>query len=297
MKKTLCDENGNLLDFEIINRESSSNTIRVNDKILKKRDVVYCRCKQFGKVDKKVRFSFNIEKYAINYICKSCYNKQEESRLKNKLGVINYFQKKYGVDNPFQLEDVKSKIKDSNLSSLGVDNPSKSEFIKQKKEKTFFKHYGVSNYNKLVEVREKARERRLGKKLSKETIDKILKNRRPYKLKKYIIGNKEIYVQGYENLALDFLIKTFSLSFDDFEFEDKPVIDYIDNNNKKERRHYIDIYVKSMNRIFEVKSDYTFSLDVENILLKKQFAIKQGYDYSIIIMDSKDGYDNCIGII
>lgn len=65
-----------------------------------------------------------------NYFCRKCKLK------KNNL-------EKYGVENVFQLNDIKQKIKDTTMSKWGVDNVSKSEEIKSKKIKTNQSKYGV----------------------------------------------------------------------------------------------------------------------------------------------------------
>lgn len=54
-------------------------------------------------------------------------------------------QKKYGVDNPNQLQSVKDKIRSTCIERYGVDNPSKSTEIKSKIKQHFKDVYGVDN--------------------------------------------------------------------------------------------------------------------------------------------------------
>jgi hypothetical protein len=92
--------------------------------------------------------------------CKSCIkNITREKTIKTCLI-------KYGVENPYQNEDIKNKIKQTNLEKYGetcylktdigkikskqtinkkygVDNVSKSDIIKFKKEETSLKNFGV----------------------------------------------------------------------------------------------------------------------------------------------------------
>ena len=42
------------------------------------------------------------------------------------------FNANYGVDNPFQAEEIKEKSKQSNLNKYGVENPSQNAEIRQK---------------------------------------------------------------------------------------------------------------------------------------------------------------------
>lgn len=73
------------------------------------------------------------------------------------------FQEKYGVDNPFQLDSVKSKIKNTNMKKYGVDNPSQSEIVKQKKRESCINHYGVDSHLKSEEIINQIRETNLKK--------------------------------------------------------------------------------------------------------------------------------------
>lgn len=61
-----------------------------------------------------------------NFCRTSNHRKSWEDRLLNEEGIINVFQR----------EEVKNKIKKTNIETIGVDNPSKSEIIKDKKKKT-----------------------------------------------------------------------------------------------------------------------------------------------------------------
>ena len=62
-----------------------------------------------------------------------------------------------------------------------------------------------------------------------------------------------------------------------------PELWYTDKTNKL-RRHFVDIYIKSQNRCIEVKSAWT-NQEKNNVLEKKESAIKLGYKYDIWIFD------------
>ncbi len=53
---------------------------------------------------------------------------------------------RYGVENQWQIESVKSHITNIMLEKYGVENPSQSEIIKKKKQQTYIERYGVNNY-------------------------------------------------------------------------------------------------------------------------------------------------------
>lgn len=60
----------------------------------------------------------------------------------SKLKAIKTNLERYGVENPFQSEEIKQKIKEINLERYGVENPSQSPEIHQKKIKTTLRNYG-----------------------------------------------------------------------------------------------------------------------------------------------------------
>lgn len=89
---------------------------------------------------------------------------------KERLGVENPFQsesvkerikerhmEKLGVEYPMQSEAVKVKSRESCIANLGVENPSQSEEVQEKKEETAFKNYGVKHPLQSAVVQERMR--------------------------------------------------------------------------------------------------------------------------------------------
>ena len=62
-----------------------------------------------------------------------------------------------GVDYPMQSEVVKAKSRESCIANLGVENPSQSEEVQAKKEETSFGHFGVKHPLQSEVVKERAR--------------------------------------------------------------------------------------------------------------------------------------------
>lgn len=97
------------------------------------------------------------------------------------------FLKKYGVENPFQNEAIKSKIKETNLKRYGVENVAQNEDIKQKIIDTTYERYGVTNALKSNIIKEKIKDTILKKyghdNISKSEIIKYKKQQTS--LKKY----------------------------------------------------------------------------------------------------------------
>ena len=99
-------------------------------------------------------------------------------------------------------------------------------------------------------------------------------------------SGKVIDIHGYENFALKELLESGIFEEDIITEADRvPEIWYIDDENKK-HRHYVDIYIKSLNRCIEVKSEWT--LLQEKFMSYKQNAAKAiGYEYEIWIYDNR----------
>ena len=64
-------------------------------------------------------------------------------------------QKKWGVDNPFQVESIKEKIKETLNDKYGVDHPMFLEETKNKIKETCLERYGETSYNKTDEFKKK----------------------------------------------------------------------------------------------------------------------------------------------
>lgn len=73
----------------------------------------------------------------------------QSTRVKDK--IKETVQKRYGVYNVFQAEEIKDKARETNLKNLGVENPQQNPTIKKKTEETCREKYGVSNPFQLVD--------------------------------------------------------------------------------------------------------------------------------------------------
>ena len=62
---------------------------------------------------------------------------------------------RYGVENPFQSNEIKEKIKNTNKERYGTENPSQNLDIKEKKKQTSLKNYGTENPFQSPKIKEK----------------------------------------------------------------------------------------------------------------------------------------------
>lgn len=77
-----------------------------------------------------------------NYVCRNCNMKR------NNL-------EKYGVENVFQLEEVKNKMKQTNFEKYGVEYISQSKEIQDKIKETSLERYGTEHMLQCSEIRQK----------------------------------------------------------------------------------------------------------------------------------------------
>lgn len=114
--------------------------------------------------------------------------------------------------------------------------------------------------------------------------EKQFKNHTAYK--EYLMpSGKVVKIQGYEPQVLTELLETYS--------EDDIIIGVKEMNKEigqirymfegKERTYYPDFYIKSENKIIEVKSKWTYEMNKEKTLAKEHACLLQGFDFSLII--------------
>ena len=233
---------------------------------------------------KKKSIETCLEKYGTKYALQN-----DEVRNKSKETCI----KKYGAEYSTTNDEIKEKTKKRNFNKYGVKYvsqiPEVQEKIKMTNNERYGEDYGLSNQ----EIRNKIKNTNLIKygvenpSQCPDFLDKQQKN--AFKIKTYISKtNKQYEYQGYENFALDELIN--NQNIDENEIinlkREVPELWYNDLNGIK-RRHFVDIYLKNLNKCIEIKSTYTINLNYDNVLQKQKYAKKDGYNYEIWIFDKK----------
>lgn len=207
---------------------------------------------------------------------------QEKSKQTNLI--------RYGCENPFQNEEIKNKIKSVNLIKYGFEHNMQHEEVKQKATDTFLLRYGVKRPGLNLEIKEKTIKTNLHRYgatypmqnaiIAQKSSDNI------FKKKSYIFPSGRIdFIQGYEHIALDELIKNFNEIDIKTQKIDMPCILYI--FEEKEHRYYPDIFIAKENLIIEVKSDYTYNIDEDKNIAKTLATRSLGYNYEVWIYNSQ----------
>lgn len=107
-------------------------------------------------------------------------------------------------------------------------------------------------------------------------------------MKKYTLpSGKTIDYQGYENYALDIIIKDKKINENDIITKRAEVPKIYYSHEDKDRIHFVDIYIKSKNRCIEVKSTWTFEKNKDKVFEKQKAGKNTGFEYEIWIFDKQ----------
>lgn len=220
---------------------------------LKNAYIIHFTCKECGREASKAVKTFKRNKQSVSLenleLCSFCLGKKTNLE-------------KYGVENPFQSEEIKKKIKETNLERYGVDNPSKAEEIKKKiiskkdfeqeknkREETLLRKYGVKNPSSLENVKDKKKKIYLEKYgvetplQSKEIMDRLKQTN----LEKYGVENISQAKFVKEKKRKDKIGKTFLSIKDRLKEEDiLPLFDKKDFNGLRDSD-------KNENHLYEFK--------------------------------------------
>ena len=225
-----------------------------------------------------------LDKYGVKFA-----RQNEEINKKTK----NTNLDKYGVECSFQAQSVKNKIKQTNLHKYGVEFIGQSPEIKHKIKQTNLDKYGSISPLNNPDIRKKAQNTLLNKfgyinVMQNPTIAEQA-NKNKFKSKDYTLPSGNILkIQGFEHFALNDILNIDNIDENDIinGCSNVPEIWYFDTHGVK-RRHFVDIFIPTLNKCIEVKSDWTFEKGGENIFLKQQAAKNLGYLYEIRVYDTK----------
>jgi hypothetical protein len=196
--------------------------------------------------------------YRLPY-CEKCSLRMKE---KNKQDTN---LQRYGCINTGSLPEIKDKIKESYKQKFG-GHPKKTKEVQDKWKATCLKLYGGHpNQNKEVQAKSEASS---------------------YKFRDYMMPSGSIVkLQGYEDIALDELVQLYEEEDIIIGRSNVPTIDYYINDIK--HVYFPDFFIKTENKIIEIKSEWTIQLKRGNIEEKALATIKAGYKYEIWVYNDK----------
>lgn len=198
-----------------------------------------------------------------------------------------------------QRTDIKERRKKTCKEKYGTEYVVNSQYTRDKTKEKLGVEYPqfLPNYGEICKESYKRNHNGQEFHHSTETKQKILQT----KLEKYgpllstiknktytFPSGKQVYVQGYENFAIDKLLETYSE--EDIVVERKNIKDaigkdimYVDKDNLK-HIYFPDIYIKSKNLVIEVKSEYTYNVHKEINLRKRDAVLNEGIDFKFMII-------------
>lgn len=206
---------------------------------------------------------------------------------KKKDSMTKSFMSKYG-QHPMKCEHVKNNLKISMVKKYGFDNIMKyysennlvnskigEESVKNKIKQTFLLKYGSHPMQ------------------CEQTFENNLRSRTNFK--SYTLpSGKIIKLQGYENYGIEFLLK---------KYEESDILSSVSEINKEIgiinylyldslRKYYPDFFIKSVKKIYEVKSIWTYKSNIEKNKLKKEACESMGIRFEFLIFDYRGNLIN-----
>jgi hypothetical protein len=230
----------------------------------------------------KVKFKEVTTGY-FDYCSNKCAQKSDDVTKIREDAIFN----KYGVNHYTQTQEYKEKSKKTCLEKYGVEYSLQSEIIKSKSKNTYLQKYNVINPAQNAKIKEKMKETNMRKygveypHQSSIIFDKVIKSR--YKLKDFTYpSGKTIKIQGYEHYAIRDLLNH-GVNENDIitDRNDMPILWYFTDG--KRHRYYPDIYIKTLNKIIEVKSDYTYQVDLTINMLKHKCSNDAGFIHEFYV--------------
>lgn len=178
------------------------------------------------------------------------------------------------------------------IDKYGVEHPMKHDQVVSNLEKSIFLKYGVNNYAKTDEFSQKRKSTNLekyGVEYPMQNEQSLIKNQKRRIKTEQLLTGEIIQFQGYENVAIKELLKSFSIMEINFNRKNIPHILYYNQISNSTKRYFPDIFIPKLNKIIEVKSEWTFGHlnpnphDLKVNLIKFKTCLEQGFSFEFWI--------------
>lgn len=208
-------------------------------------------------LDTSKRFEM-LNLYRLPY-CESCSKKYMVEKQKKTC------IEKFGVDNAGRSPEIIEKIKNTFQEKFG-GHPKQTIKVQDKWKATCLEKYGGHpNQNKEVQAKSEINS---------------------FAFKDYMMPSGcVVKYQGYENIAIDELVQIYEEEDIAIGRSNVPTIDYFVGEEK--HVYFPDFFIRSENKIIEVKSEWTIQLRRANIEEKALATVKAGYKYEMWIYNDK----------
>lgn len=239
------------------------------------------------KVRDKSKATF-IDKYG-------CDHNMKVQDIVKKVNATNLLR--YGHSRPAESDSVKAKARATNMARYGHESPMQNEEVKRKSLQTLQQNYGVSSPLASPAIRRKyvaTMLQRYGYAYVMQDESKrhqILLRQSSYKVCAF--KGAILFLQGYEDYVLRVILQARYVDEDLFAGVNSirsEIGDVWYSYNGTLHKYYPDFYIESENKVVEVKSAYTVSVNTEVNELKRLACIKAGLAFELIVVD-KDTYN------
>ena len=240
-------------------------------------------------------FSEIYEHNKHNNYCRTCNSHECSNSAAGKYGKDGIY-KKYGIKNQWEIPGYREGIEKTNMEKYGSKYYTSTNQFKEKCTEKYNldwdgKH--PTSHQSTKDKKYKTNTEKYGFKCALQNpmiYDKHLKS--CYSTKEYTMpSGKIISVQGYEPWAIDKILENNDESENNIITDKQEIIkilgDFQYNNINNTISYYFpDIYLKSTGKIIEVKSEYTYSINIEENIAKKESVIAKGLTFEFWIFDT-----------
>jgi len=221
----------------------------------------------------------NLERYGVECIL-SC--------VQFRMKLEKLFLEKYGFKNPSQIDEFKEKRKQTNLERYGKEFYFGTEDYFKKTKVTNLERYGKEFYFGSIDHLEKTTKTNMEKygcfwpMQNAEVFEKMKKSSFRRTSVESSAGEL-LHFQGYEYVVYEALLDFFTEQEIETSSKKMPKISY--NYKGKDKRYYPDFYIEKLNLFIEVKSNYTYNIDIGLNYAKKNAIETLGFDFELIILE------------
>lgn len=230
----------------------------------------------------------NLEKYGYEHVT-------QNAEIRERIKETNL--EKFGFVSSLQHPEVIEKIKATMRERFGCEHPIQNQEIRERMKTTNMERYGCEHPMQNLEIRDKIKAtmvERFGYEYAIQNPDVFAKAQaKSYLTHQFTFPSGRIVdYQGYERMAYEALLYAYDVPEDDIIVEDDirsvlPRFKYTMNGTL--HTYNPDIFIWSQQKIIEVKSTWTASINPEKLELKRQCVLDMGFKYEMWIMNPKTG--------
>ena len=251
----------------------------------------------YARVAAKRKSKSDEEKEAIRKKNQATWaTKTDEERQAINAGREETTLLRLGVKNPFLSDDIKQRIAETNILTFGVANPFDSPEVQAQIRQDRFVRRGVLYATQGLDEAETQKRNNTRKETCQErfnydnpaqvpSILARIKRSAFHRTKEYTLpSGNTLTLQGYEHYAVPDLLRI-TTEEDLLTGEEFGQIAYSFKGSI--HQYTCDFYIRSMNKIIEIKSSFTLSLEPDKIKAKGDACKTQGYAYEIWVYNDK----------